>query len=145
MPAGDLVVADYQFELRTTLMGEGSNYLIVGAPTGFGVPAVKSADVELHHDDGSYGSPDYHGVRVITIPLEMTASTASTAMQYFDALVTAWAPSTTDIPLYFRLPYWGKKYVNGRPRGLSEDLSKVPYGIVRAIAVFVALDPTINT
>lgn len=26
MPAGDLVVSDYQFEIRTTLLGYGTDY-----------------------------------------------------------------------------------------------------------------------
>jgi hypothetical protein len=66
-------------------------------------------------------------------------------MADFDALVAAWAPSTVDIPLYFRLPSWGKRYVNGRPRGLDEDFAALEFGRITAMPTFVALDPTIHT
>lgn len=149
MPAGDLVVADYQAELRATLMGASSNYQI--APpgiAGLGLPPVKSADTELGHADGSVAADDFRGVRVITIPLIIggdSAISASTAMTRFTTLLTAWAPSTSDIPLYIRLPGWGKFHVNGRPRGLDEDLSQLKNGLINVLATFHALDPTITT
>ncbi|MDQ3107914.1 MAG: hypothetical protein M3Q68_08955 [Actinomycetota bacterium] len=146
MPAGDLVTADYHFELRSVLMGAGSLYeLLPDGLTGFGVPSLKTADVSMLHADGSYAAPDYLDVRTIRIAVEISRSTGALAMQDFDALVAAWAPATTNVPLYFRLPYWGKKYVNGRPRGLTENLSLVGFGIIRAFGTFEALDPAIRT
>lgn len=145
MPAGDLVVADYQFELRLLLMGYGTSYEIGPGPiSGFGQPRYKTADVEMMHADGSYGAADYKGSRTIRIPIDIVRSTAALAVTAFDALVTAWAPSATDIPLYFRLPYWGKKYVNGRPRGLTDDFSQLEFGVIRALATFEALDPAFH-
>ena len=147
MPAGDLVIADYTFELRTTLMGDGTNYQL--GPLGervdglFDVPQAKSADVELHHEDGAYGSPDYVGVRVITIPFYLEG-TPSDVGGWAKTLHTVWAPSTTDIPLYFQWPGFGKGYVNGRPRSLRVDARFSHFGQITAQAMFVALDPTIT-
>lgn len=147
MPAGDLVVADWTIELRSTLMGDGTNYELGPSGeeriVGLGVPVPKTADVDLLHDDGAYGSPDYQGVRVISIPF-LLRGTPAQAMGYLKDLHTVWAPSTTDLPLYIQLPGFGKFYVNGRPRGLLENTRWAHFGEVTAEATFVALDPTIT-
>lgn len=146
MPAGDLVVADYQLEIRTTLMGDGTNYALgpYGQTIkGLGVPTPKTADVELYHDGGAYGSPDYMGIRIISVPFELGGTPAQVGGWVKD-LNTAWAPSTTDIPLYMQLPGFGKFYVNGRPRGFDADLTNLQFGIVTGEAYFTALDPTIT-
>ena len=46
MAAGDLVVADWQVELRSTLMGRTTVYKLAGLD-GLGEPPVRSRDVEL--------------------------------------------------------------------------------------------------
>lgn len=146
MAAGDLVVADYTLEIRLTLMGEGTNYALgpYGQPiAGLGVPQPKTADVELWHEDGAYGSPDYLSPRVISIPFEL-GGTPSQVGGWVKDMNTAWAVSTTDIPLYMQLPGFGKFYVNGRPRGFDADLTNLQFGIVTGDAIFVALDPTIH-
>ena len=142
-----------------------------GAIKGLGMPPAKTADTELDHADGSYGGEDYTGPRVITVALLIKGSENSGtwndadstwngsggtwdttggsgtspggALNGLSALNDAWAASTTDIPLYLRLPGWGKFHVNGRPRGLDEDLSLLTFGLIVVMATFVALDPTI--
>src|SRR6266576_1380797 len=124
MPPGDLVVADYQWELRAVLMGVTTRFK--PAPPGIkGLVAssVKSADVDLEGADGSYASVDRKAPRVITIPMTILEINAGTAMNSLQTLSAAWDASATDIPLYIRLPGWGKFHVNGRPRGLVEDLT----------------------
>lgn len=147
MAAGDLVVADNQVELRVTLMGDTTNYgmgpLGKAHVTGLGVPQAKVADVELWHEDGAYGSPDYVGVRIITVPF-LLVGTAAQAGGWAKDLNTAWAPSTSDIPLYMQLPGYGKLYVNGRPRGFDADLTNLQFGIVEGTGYFTALDPSIH-
>lgn len=148
MPAGDLITADFQFELRALLTGAGTDYEIGPRPAriaGFGRAAPKTSDVELDLQAGSYAGPDYAASRLITIPYEIVIpNNAPTAMARFDSLSNAWAESTTDIALYFRLPHWGKRYVMGRPRGLAEDFGDLDVGIVRVLATFFAPDPTIS-
>ena len=147
MPAGDLVVADWTLELRTTLMGDGTNYALGPAEQvnigGLGVPAPKTADVDLYHEDGAYGSPDYMGVRIIDVPFLLLGTPAQVGGWVKD-LHTVWAPSTTDIPLYMQLPGFGKFYVNGRPRGFDADLTNLQFGQVKGVGYFTALDPTIT-
>lgn len=145
MPAGSLIAADYQLELRATLMGDGTNYPLRSDRTidGLGVPNAKTADVELDQADGSYGSPDYLGVRVLLIPF-VFEGTPSQVGGWIKDMHTVWAPSTTDIPLYMQLPGFGKFHVNGRPRGFDADIQRIQFGIATAEATFVALDPTIT-
>jgi hypothetical protein len=147
MPAGDLVTQDWQMELRATLFGATTTFGFDrqrGGISGLGRPPVKSADVEIDGDDGSYGSPDFDGPRTITVALRIKRATASAAMNDLTTINTAWAPSTTDIPLYLRLPGWGTFHVNGRPRGVDDDgLVAVAFGLIHVMCTFVALDPAL--
>ena len=145
MAAGDLVVADWQVELRSTLMGRTTVYKLVGLD-GLGEPPVRSRDVELFGTDGSYGSPDYRGPRVILVTLQLVQTSSANAFTSLTSLRTAWAPSTTDIPLYFRVPGWGKVHVDGRPRGLEAELDvrRVAANNITCIGEFHALTPTIT-
>ena len=150
MPAGDLVVADYQAELRGVLMGVGTVYGIGPRPAsieGLGNPQPKTTDLDLAHADGAYGGHDKRGVRVITVPIVIRQTSAALAMTSLETLMTAWDVATADIPLYFRLPGWGKRYVNGRPRGLDADIPtelKKRFAIA-CLGTFVCPSPTILT
>lgn len=144
MPAGDLVVSDYQFEIRTTLLGYGTSYEMERpGPQGLG-NKVKEKDVDLRHDDGSYAGPDRLDSRLLTIPIEI-AGTASAAGAAFKTLNdTIWAHSTTDLQLHMQLPGFGKFYVYGRPRGVLEDMTNADFGIIRCQLFFKVNDPTIT-
>lgn len=150
MPVGDQIVAAGAgvwplAEIRTLLTGETTDFQIL--PTGIrglGIGSVKTADVQLDHADGAYGSPDYQGVRIITIPYTIGGGTPADAMDNLTLLLVAWAPSTSDIELHLQLPGWGHVYVTGRPRGVDEDLIHLKSGEIGALATFHALDPTIN-
>lgn len=146
MPAGDLVVADYQLELRTTLMGAGTSYKIgPQGIAGLGEPNVKTSDTELAHADGSYLGRDYLEPRTITVDFSLVASTPAAAGVLLVNLKTVWAKSeATDLALHFRLPGIGKKVVTGRPRGLVEDTTAIKFGFVRALATFYCGNPTIS-
>lgn len=145
MPAGDLITEDWQGELRATLLGEGSDYPFgPGAITGLGLPPLKTADVDLAHADGAYGSPDYLASRIITIPMQIGGSTDAAAMTALTDLIAAWAPSDVDIELHLRLPGWGHFKVSGRPRGLDAELAQLKSGEIATLGTFVALNPTIT-
>lgn len=148
MPAGDLVVGDYQFEVRATLFGFGTDTNLDGPRMGirgFGLPDIKSADTPYLHAAGSFAAEDFLASRVLSLPFKIVKADETAAFAALATANTAWAPSTTDIPLYFQLPSWGKKYVNGRPRGLVEDLSLVRQGVISFLATFFCPDPTIYT
>lgn len=150
MPAGDLIAADYQIELRLLLMGASTVYGIGPTPAsieGLGLTQPKTNDLDLAHQDGAYGGHDKRGIRVITIPIVIRHTSAANAMNALTTLETAWDVSTTDIPLYLRLPGWGKFHVNGRPRGLSAEIPTElrQKASIKCLATFVANTPTIVT
>lgn len=151
MPAGDLIEArpstDWPLvELRATLMGKGTGYLI-GPPgiRGLGVK-VKDADIDLAHDRGDHAAEDYEGPLQITVPLLIGSneSTAADAASGFVAMRAVWTASASDLELHLQLPGWGHIYVTGRPRGLDDDLVELEGGVVAALAHFKANDPTIT-
>ncbi len=147
MAAGDLVVAAYQLELRTTLMGAGTSYKIgPQGISGLGEPNVKTSDTDLSHDDGTYLGRDYLEPRIITVDFSLVGSTAAAAGTLLVGLKAIWVKSeATDLPLHFQLPGIGKKVVTGRPRGLVEDTTQIRFGFVRALATFFCGDPTITS
>ena len=146
MPAGDLVTADYQLELRSLLTGAGTSYPLgeegVG---GLGEPEAKSHDTMLGHAPGSYLGRDYAGVRIITVPYLVKGTTPANTGTLFGNLRTAWATSETNLPLHLGLPGFGKLSVQGRPRGLFCDMSQQKHSLIRAMATFVCGDPTLTS
>lgn len=145
MPAGDLLTANSQFEIRTTLFGTGNNSVWIAREQieGIGIVEPKTSDVDLWGQPGAEGNPEYDDVRVISIPTLIVAATPATAISALATLRTAWANSTTDIPLCFRLG-GVKMKVTGRPRGGRDDLSRLHMSIIEVLLRFDGLDPTIT-
>ncbi|MEJ7763888.1 MAG: hypothetical protein WKF86_00165 [Acidimicrobiales bacterium] len=144
MPAGDLVIADNQLELRTVLSGFGTSFPIAFENlSGLGVPEAKTSDIEFGHAPGAYLGRDYSEVRIITVPYVLRGTPLSVGAN-FRTLCVMWAVSETNLPLHARLPGLGKFTVTGRPRGLVDDLTQLNIGVVRALATFVCGDPTIT-
>lgn len=142
MPAGALVVADWQLELRTTLMGATTDYVIdkdAGGIGGLLDVAVQMPETDYAHAAGSFAGDGFAAARTATVPLVLTGFAALSTMQ------TVWAPSTSDLSLTFQLPNIGKRYVNGRPLGLVADVSQAAHGSIRMLASFRITDPTIYT
>lgn len=146
MPPGDLVVADYQWELRATLMGATTVFLPdLPGIAGLGEVVPKSNDVDLEGDDGAYATKDFDAPRVITIPMRISQSSPANAMNSFGTLKAVWAHSNAaDIPLYIRLPGWGRFYVTGRPRGLKENLVDLKSSVIPVLATFFCPKPVIT-
>lgn len=146
MAAGDLVVADFQFELRGVLFGPGTPFKMRrNSWEGMGLPAVKSQDVDLNHHHGSVGGRDFYAPRRLTWALMVRESSQSAAITKANDAMVAFAVSSTDLPLYGQLPGWGRFRVTGRPRGCVMNLSRIALGRVELFATFDALDPTIHT
>lgn len=148
MPAGDLVVADGQLELRTTLMGAGTIYGIDrdgGAVSGLLSSVAKYAESEYLHADGSFVGDQFQAARTATVALKIQGATVAATWAGLSAMRSVWAPdATAEIPLYFRWPSLGKQYVNGWPLGIVEDISMSEFKLIRVLASFRITDPTIH-
>lgn len=140
MPAGDLVVADWQGEIRTTLFGADLDLGLArqNPVSGLGVPPIKDTDLAWAQKDGSYGGRDFYSPRVVTVAFLLEGAPA-TALASLKTLHTIWAPSSVDITLYLRLPGFGKFYLSGRPRGVTDsiDVLSADFVSVDALATFV--------
>lgn len=148
MPAGDLLVADWQIELQGVLTGHGTTYRIGPRRiSGLGVPPTKTADTKLDGADGSVGSPDHADVRILIVDYVINATTNALAFDALEALSVPWSPVSANVELHVRLPGWGHVMLFGRPRGLEPtiDDSRFLAGVLPCIAEFHALDPTIYT
>ncbi len=144
---GDMLTADYQFQLVETLYGTGNGGVRLDVATpidGLGVPDAKTQDVVFNSKDGSYANPDYLTVRLLSIPVILRGTSPSAVMTSFKALTLAWVPVSADVALAFQLPGWGKFYVNGRPRGIKTDLKLMNRSAVRAILRFDCPNPAIT-
>jgi hypothetical protein len=141
------LTANSQFEIRSADFGAGTNDLWMdkNRVTGLlGVPAPKSSDVDLWGQAGAEGNPEYAGVRLVTITAKIVSSSQANALSALATLRTAWASSTTDIPLTVQLG--GVKYqVTGRPRGFTDDFSEFDISIIHVVLRFDALNPTLST
>jgi hypothetical protein len=133
-------LSDYQAVLNGLTIGAGTTYEFEGPVDGLGVPAPRTADLELP-TGGVLGGRDLPSVRVITIQVAILAASASAAMTAVAALNTAWAPSSTDQTLDIRLPGMGTVRWTGRPRGVDVDLDRIISGVARARLIFDALNP----
>ncbi len=146
MANGDMLAADYEFQLHNTLYGRENNGVSIQygeQVEGVDVPEPKTQDVPFSHSAGVYANPDYADIRVITIPAICRNGSAATVMANYKLLVAAWAPVTADTDLGIQLPGM-KFYVLGRPRGAKADLSQMNLGVVRVLLRFDCPDPTLN-
>jgi len=137
-------MANFQFTIRGYTFGAGcAVYNDAENPfTGWFSTAAKAQDSDLSFDHGAVGVADKWAVRVITHNLIISAGSSTSAMSSMASMVTAWAPSSVNIPLTGTFPSVGTLVAMGRPRQLSEDMTWLSRGVIRLQAVFVALDPT---
>lgn len=146
MAAGDLVVADFHLEVRGKLHGPGTGLdwdRDAGGWTGLGHPGTKPGDFDLDDADGTdQSAPDLLTDRTLTFPV-VWHGTPAEVMTELSALTAAWTVSDEILPLYGRLPGWGRFHVLGKTRGIAEDLSLLASGEGAGLLTFVAGDPTI--
>lgn len=145
MAAGDLVVADWQVELRTTLMGATTAIEIDrtrGGISGLFDEAVELPESAYVHAPGSFIGMAREGARTATFALEITG-TATTALTALETMRTVWKAGTAVEPLHFRVPGYGKSYVNGWPAGVIADTTTMDFGVISLLATFRITDPTI--
>lgn len=149
MPAGDLISQDYQAELRTTLMGTGTNYpfkSVHPAPAEY-----RTTDVPRLLGDGSFGGKDFKGLIVVTLEFIVKGTSDANLQANLDALEAVWARSHTDLEFVLRLPNWGTKgkKISGRPRrydpGVFEPTRSASFRQIGVRAQFDGLTPTWTT
>jgi hypothetical protein len=112
MAAGDLLTADFQAELRTTLMGNSTFGI-----TAWSIPPpdIRSNDLPRLLGDGDFQGAQYKGPIYVALMLNITGTSAANLIANKDTLETAWAKATSDITFVVRLPQWGKRSIEGRP------------------------------
>lgn len=118
--------------VRGYTMGDGAPW-IVDDITGIFDIAVKSADTDLHFDDGVKASRDYRAPSPIVVSMHCLHSFSAAIA----GLQAAWAPSHTDIAFTFDQGLVSG-VVAGRPRGLAVRTGQLKFGLVRAQATFLA-------
>lgn len=149
MAAGDLVVADYQLELRSVLMGAGSDDYIIdrdrGGLTGFIDPVVELVETEYAHEKGSFVGTARTPARTGQAALVVVGTSDTDCGTNLAALRATWAPSSSAVPLYFQIPGFGKSYVMGHPLGFTAQMGNLSSAAVPILASFRITDPTIYT
>lgn len=148
MAAGDLVVDDLQLELSGLLMGKATNFHLDrrrGAVSGLFDTTAKMAETDFAHVAGSFAADAYPAARTATAALLVTGDTMAAVGDRIEALLAAWAPSSTDLEMWFQWPGFGKRYVIGRPLGVVADYSEPLLRRVPAFCTFRITDPTIYT
>lgn len=106
----------FQAELRGVLMGRGTNYPFaddggVHAPA----PDIRSYDLERYLDAGDFQGSQFAGPQFINLTLHVVGTSEANLFANLDSLVTAWAPSETDITFELNLPSYGARTISGRP------------------------------
>jgi hypothetical protein len=150
MAAGDLLIADRQLELRSYLMGAGCTWENDEGGWSMGRGDVRDHDSANDMAPGDSAGSDYDGPRLFTAPLTTAAAnlTEGQALDAADALEELWSASATaDLQVHWqRAGASGSRhfYLVGRPRGAVVDRSLAFHGIVTALVMFKAHDPTIH-
>lgn len=142
MPAGDLISADWQVEIRGYLLGPGTPWR-VGGLEAWSSRAVRAEDTPRASSHGAILGRDLinahtrglrlntgHGNR-ITTPAELVALR--------DEIREAWATQATDIPVVYQLG--GHKRLRfGRTRGIDLVEDDLTVGYLQAQLEFVDRD-----
>lgn len=135
----------FSAELRSLVMGPGTNYPITSPIDGLFVVPLLSDD--LVADDRLSPGTDRLGGRVLAWRMMVTPDdgdvTAAATADLLTALVTAWRRSSADVPLDVLVPgtSWPRRFY-GRPRlpgGVNID--SLVDGIAHLDVVFVCSDP----
>ena len=148
MPAGDLVTGPWQFELQGLKFGDGTAFNIErrsGAVTGLVGTSIRLPETDYAHADGSFIGEVTEGPRTAVFSIEVEGADGDAAGTSFMSLRAAFGKTSATVPLYFNLPGWGKRYVNGRPAGVVEDMRTADFGLIYADCSFRITDPVIRT
>lgn len=101
----------WQAELRSLLMGRGTNYPIVDLDV---EQDYRSYDLAKLLAPGDFQGPQYAGPIYVSLTLHCKGTSEATLFSNYNALETAWAPSTTDLTFELNLPNYGARTLSGR-------------------------------
>lgn len=133
---------DWQARVRSLTVGAGTAYEFSGPIGGLGFPKPRTHDFPRGDRTGEVGGKDTAPRRILTLPLEIDASSSAEIWPLRDALMTAWAESAIDAPLDLRLPGMTEnRRFYGRTRGADVDLGSLKSGHADALCTYEALDP----
>lgn len=106
----------FQAELRSVLMGRGTNYPFVdGGGVDIPTPDIRTNDLERLFAAGDYQGPQYAGPVYVNLTMNVVGTSEATLFANLDTLVTAWIPATSDITFELNLPSYGARTISGRP------------------------------
>lgn len=138
-----MALSDYQFTLRSLLMGVGSAVSLVEV-TGLDAPDVDLVVSQRSATHGAYTTGTYTKERVVTLTGRCNADLA-TLPTLNQSVKIAFKPSPTDLMLTFRLPGFIEQFVYVKPQSLRYSYKGVEatVGFTDFIASVVAGDPRI--
>jgi hypothetical protein len=117
MAAGDLVVANYQYEFNSLLIGSQTDYIVTAIEGLLSLPDVRSHDLDRQDRHGAIGGRDLLSGRKVIFDLSVIANSQGTIESNLRQLSRAFRPSSVDIPLVWQRPAGGpKRRLNCRPR-----------------------------
>lgn len=144
MAAGDLVVADYQYEYNSLLMGSGTPYTVTGLEGLWDLPAVRVFDLDRIDYHGAIPGEDLLSARSLVAEITATSSTQATMESQMLAMAQAFMVRSDDIPLVWQRPGQVKKMINCRPRRRSfKSDYEMAKGLADGVVELYAADPTI--
>ncbi len=147
MPAGDLLVADYQLELNGYLAGAGCDW--DNTEVGWSDPTggeVVSNEVPRSMAAGVVIGFDTSGPIVFTASLwTPRCYDEAEAWELIEELREAWAPSgSTNVELHLQLPGLGHRWLVGRSRGVKPTTERIRQGVAYALATFIGSDGVLH-
>jgi Phage tail protein len=135
------LASPWQMSIRGLLMGRETPYRFASAPTGMGLPAIRTADTPFLAIDGSFAAGDTHDVRNVGASLFISGNSPAEAEMLAELLVGAWQASTVDLDFFIRVAGSRTSLLRGRPRRCEVDYTELKYGQARAAVLFTAMDP----
>ena len=144
MAAGDLIVADDQYEVNAFLMGAAPVLMGETAVEGWDTITVKGVEVDLDLGDGSVAGSDFLASLTILVPILIIEDTEAEARDTLELAKAAWSPQGgVDVELHRQVAGIHEK-VTGRVKGITPVMQYVTAGVIPALCTFRANDPTIT-
>lgn len=143
MPAGDLLVANYDFEYKSTLICNGGTYVLVSGRV-LDSPEIRTSDRVRGQLDGLFPGTDYYGKRTIELEIEVWCETEAEFKTSVAALKAALVLQRSESPLAFKLPGWSNNFiVNCKPRRVAGPTVNLQYDffVGTVIVQLEATDP----
>lgn len=136
-----VINGDYQIDLRGVLFGAAAPYVLRQADVAdlWDLADIRAADLVIPGRNGLTGGDDFYGGMAVTFGIDVRARDAALTSAV-DALRAAFARSDVDLPLYVQM--FGTQRLRWvRPRRLSIDMTQAPFGLARATAQVMVMDP----